>query len=823
LSAGLVWLGLVADLPVLGAAEGSNRQAPAQQTTYAGPNAPAYQMPPSSSGEGANLFKPLPEKLFSPSVGQLFYEMAYEIAHSENITDSQAEQAIVLLNAAADLDTSTSSATADMLTLASRPGPSRHLRMVYDSLIRYADKNADFQVATKAAQYILEQLNSRRQREVLLGRLIRDLGESNPPLNSELATTLGLLYAEKADDINAARVFALAYTWNKYNQLAFQKLIELVPDQISPVWHLEYLRLKLRKNPFDIDTAITFAQSAQKMQLYDVATGSYEYCADLFRFLYPNQDVPIAIYQNWMASCYNAQRGRPKCLQMAEQLRKQGRFDLQIEVLAAKATEKGGDTTKAEQMLKTAEQKALSSAEADYKSLAWFYCFVRPDVNKAINWANKAYAAESNSPMAAALLACAFVNNNQPDLAKPLLGNFPETQIATFAQAQLQLAAGQKQAAVESLRTAIDKDPGSIVAEQAKLLLTEQQAEYIPIFDTGAILATLKQTVGNELVPQFVKPNQMLSFQLNVRGNRFFYGNDLGGVISITNNWYEPIVISEDGFCQGRITIDVNVTGDLQTRIEKLVSTTTRPAMPIEPGRSILVPVRLYTGTLKSLLISHPQASLNLQFTAYLDPVATKEGNTVSAIPAMPPAIVQIERPRVEITMDFLQNRLNSLSKGRQGPKIKAVQLLAGLLMESHEMESRPAGSQPPYKLVYTDQMSPMLKLALAQSLTSTDWVVKVHGMAAIANLPLDYELISAIAPALNDQYWPARMMAIWLLSQKQGPNFAKVLKQTAKYDDNEFVRNMAVACDVNIPAPTKSLEQPFLDLLRQEPGFDEQ
>jgi len=805
--------GLAVGLPALSAAEGPNNLEP---------NAPVYRTP--SAGSTTNLFTPNPEKLFSPSVSQLFYEMAYELIHREGITDSQAEQALLLLNAATELDVSTGFATADMLTVVSRPGQARHLRMLYDSLIRYVDKNADYQVAARAIRHLLEQLDSREQREILLSRLMRDLGESNPALSSELAVTRGLLYAEKADDPNATNVFAVAYTWNKYNQLAFEKLVELEPEQVSPVWHLEYLRLKLRENPLDIDTAIAFAQYAQSMQLYDVAVGSFEYCADLFRFLYPGRDVPIALYQDWMKSCYNAPRSRPKCLQLAEQLRKQGRFDLYMEVLAAKIADKMGDTELSGQILATAEQKALQLAPADYESLAWFYCFVRPDPERAIDYGNKAYSAEPNSPMAAGLLACAFVDNNQPDLAKPLLDNYPKTQIAIFAQARLDLAAGQKQSALKSLRDAIDQDPGSIVAEQAQLLLTEQQTEYIPIYDTGVILATLKQTVGEQIVPQFVRPDQMLSLALNIQGRRFSYGSDFDGAVSITNNWYEPLVISDDSLCRGRIIIDVNVTGDLQARFEKHISTTTRPALPIEPGRSVLVPVRLYTGPLKRLLNSHPQASLNIQFTAYLDPVVTEQGDVVSAIPGVKPAAVQIERPRVEITTEFLQNRLNSLSRGRQGPKIKAARLFAGLMMENLEMANRrdirPNSIEtPPYKPVSGDWMPPVLKSALVQSLTDSDWVVRVHTMAAITDLPLDYELISAATQGLNDQHWPARMMAVWLLAQKQGYNFTKVLDHTAKYDNNPFVRNMAVAFGATPPEQSKPLEQPFLDLLRPEPN----
>lgn len=785
---------------------------PAYQQFRADTNAANYQPPPT------RVFLPAPEKLFSPSVSQLFYEMAREISLREDVTSSQAEQAVILFNAATELDASADVTVADMLKILSRPGPPRHLRLLYDTLIKYVGKNADHLVAANAVRYLLEQLNTRRQREIMLSRLIRDLGDSNPVITSELATELGLLYAERADDPNAARVLAIAYARNRYNQLAFEKLVELVPDQISPVSNLEYLRFKLRENPLDIDSAIAFAQYAQRVQLYDVAVGSYQYCADLFSFLFPDRQLPAAIYQDWMTSCYNASRGQSRCLQLAEAFRKQGRFDLQIESLAAKAAAKTGEAEEAVNILKSAEQKAINEAKADYKTLAWFYCFVRPDPDKALDWANKAYSAEPNSPEAASLLACALVDVNRLDFAKSLVEDTPQTQIATFAKARLHIAAGERQSALDSLRSAIDKAPGSLVAEQALRLLNEQQADYIPIFDTGIILSSLERTVGQQIVPQFVSPDRMLSFQLNTRGSRFAYGSDVDGVVTITNNWYEPFVISDNGLCRGRITIDVEVTGDLQARFERIVSTTTRPTQPVGPGNSVLVPVRLSTGQLKELMLKHPQASLTLRFTAYLDPVVTGEGDMVSAIPGINPAIAQIERPRVEVTTDFLQNRLSSLSKGRPGPKITALQLFAGLLMENLEM----ANQQLPYRVAGTDRMAPILKSAMVQGLTDSDWVVKVHSMADVVPLPLDYELISAVAKGLNDKNWPARMMAVTVLNQKQGDNFAKVLDYTAQYDDSPFVRGMAVALGAKVPEPNQPLEQPFLELLRQETGSDE-
>jgi hypothetical protein len=66
--------------------------------------------------------------------------------------------------------------------------------------------------------------------------------------------------------------------------------------------------------------------------------------------------------------------------------------------------------------------------------------------------------------------------------------------------------------------------------------------------------------------------------------------------------------------------------------------------------------------------------------------------------------------------------------------------------------------------------------------------------MAGMLSLPLDYELVSAVAKNLNDSHWPARMMAVYLLAKNQNSNFSKVLDWTAKDDSNELVRDMAMA-----------------------------
>jgi hypothetical protein len=587
-----------------------------------------------------------------------------------------------------------------------------------------------------------------------------------------------------------------AYKRNRYNKLAFAKLAELKPERIGPAIYLERLRLALRENPSDIEAALTFAQQAEQLQLYETAAGVYEYCADLFTYLYPSEALPARIYLPWAISSYNTQGNQSKCLQIAQRIQRDGRFDLRLEAIAGKAATKIGNGELATQIFQAAEKKAVSSI--DVKQLAWFYCFVLPFPNKALDWANRAYETERNSPATAAILAYALVINNQTEWAKPLINinNSQRNQIADLTLAQIQLADGQKDSAIETLKAAIIKDPGSFAAERAKEILAQQGEKYTPPIDPNAVLTMLENVFGRTLVPVFIPPEKIFSFQFNIQGNEFPYGSEFGGNVTIINNSAEPFVISEDALFKGNIRIDADVSGDLNKTIPNLVSAKIRTALLIEPGRSILIPLRLITGELRKTLLTYPQASLDIEFTLYLDPVITDEGKITNRLTYLEPIRVRIKRPGIELTGKYIRSRFNLISKGSVGQKIQTAQLFTGLLIEQNEMLKR----KPLYRFKSADWMEPLLRSALLHESgllhnpANGQWVVKVHTMAEMLSLPLDYELISAVAKNLNNTNWPVRMMAVYLLSKNADRSFDKVLDWTAKNDSSKLVRDMAIA-----------------------------
>jgi len=778
------------------------------------------------------------EQLFSSSVAQKFYDIACELSDPESAhggpTAENMQQAIIFLNAAITLDNKATYTYPKAIMLLCRSRFARNItdanspqlrseqdysEPVYKLLHGYVDKSSDLGPAREAVKYLLDRLNSRDEREKFLEGLLKNLGSKNKTFDSELETLLGLLNAEKADANTAISFFMQAYADNKYNHLAFDKLVELAPAQIPSPMYLENLRLTICENPLDMKAALVFAQyaaSAPGGQLYDVAADTYEYCASLFTYLRPAEPLPAYIYIPWAVSCYNSPRNLQKCTQIADDVRKTGRFDLILEAIAGKAAAKTGDLKQSGQILQNAQEKAIStfnSEAADKKALiaselAWFYCFILPDADKALEWANKAYSIDPNSPTAASLLAYSLAVNDQTDWAKQIIKNYNKTIVADLTTAHIQLTEGQKDAAAETLKSAINADPGSFEAERARELLTEQGKEYVPPVDSSVMLAALKNSLAQPIAPKFTTPDKIISARLNVRGSKFSYESDFEGTVAIINNSADPLVISDNGLFTGQIRVDANLVGDVNRKIPNLLSMKIQPALPIEPGSSLIVPLRLLTGQLRQMLLTHPQASTNIELTLYLDPVINAAGKPANRISDIKPAALVVQRPRIELDNKFLQNRLDTLKKGQQGQKIKGAQLFAGLLMEQ-SIFGGTAHQQPPYKFTYADWMPPLLKSALSRNLADEDWVVRVHTMAYMVSLPLDYELIDALSKNLNNTNWPVRMMAMYLLAKSPGGNFSKVLDWTAQYDSNKLVADIAIALGGTAPVPAKPAAPP--------------
>ncbi len=758
------------------------------------------------------------EPLYSPTLAGSFYDLAYEIGNTENAAQQQIDESLLFIFAARNLDTRTDYVNADIIRFSCKYQRKEYYDNVKNALENYLSPGCDLEIVRKATSYLLEQLQSREQRQELIKDLLAYQGTKNDRYTSELNTLMGLMYAETADFETALSYFLRAYEADLYNDTAFLKIQELSQAGIDPAVSLEYLRRRLQVNPFDLDKASAFAQYTKQLQLYDTAAKSFEYCAQLYRYLNPDKPLIPEIYIPWTVSCYNSEHHQHTCLAIAEGLKKNKTFDIIAEAFAGKAATRTGNQKKGLTILKQTEAKALKAVSGrtvndvnpttvTYSDLAWFYCFTMTDKDQAIDWANKAYSTEPNNPTNASLLAYALMLNGQNELAKTLIENYEQNQIANLVRGQILLQEGQNEQAVEAFEAAIAVDPASLAGHQALKVLRDNNMEYVSPIDPDITLTALTETFGNLAVPSFTKPEERISAKLKFRGTKFAYGSDFGSDLIINNNSKEPIIIDDDGFLKGYVRIHAEITGDIEEKIPAVLSRKYRPSKLIQPQHSLSIPVKLYTGRLRDILVKHPQASLTLQFAAYLDPVEDKTGNLSNLLDSVKPIQASIERPKVNLSNKYIQNRFNSISKGKQGQKLVSVQLFSGLLQEYDAM----AKSEAMYKYLYADWMPEMLNSALALTINDDNWIVSAQTLMYMNNLSLNYDLIKEISANINNPNWPVRFMALYLLAKNQGPDFKKVLDWTAQYDDHEALKEMAIILggDRPIEEPTEAVVDP--------------
>jgi len=752
------------------------------------------------------------QELFSPANALAFHKVAYESYKSADASDDDLHQAMSLLIAANTLDPKAKYIYADVLILGAKTADRRYLQTVNSAFMEYASENVDLEIANNAASYLVDSLDSRQLRENLLLSIIQSTESKNAMLVSELATRQALMMAERGGFSTAMSFFESINTTNPYNKLAFAKLAELRLQTENPLpseRHAVHLRLAMGAAPLDINSAIAFASYLEKQGIYSLAADAYEYSVELFSYLWPQRPLPASLYLPWAITNYSTVRGSTEAIKIAEQVRQSGTFDIVLEAIAAAAAAKTGVLQERDRIL-TAGQKAEKILSADPQSpqvsdeqLAWFYCFADPRPAKALAWANTAYSRQSESEHVKSILAYALVMNGQNESAEELISDTYHTnQIASITRSLIFLASEQKDSAIETLKLAIVKDPTSLAAEKATRLLEENGSEYIPEISSDTVMRTLRANFGKNIVPYFTKPARMVTAKLNLSGSDFSYGKDFGAYLVLTNKSSEPLVIFEYGLFTGGIRVDAEITGDLDISIPALITKKIRPTEPIQPGQYISIPLQLVTGKLRTILLAHPQAAVEIEFTVYLDPVTGDNGEVSNAIAEVAPAKASARRPATLLDSKYLRLCLDTINKGRQGQKVRTARLFAGLLAEQHVM-----GRKPSYRYFPVEQI--ILQDVLRKSVSDSNWTVKLQTMAAmlILPMPMDYELTRAVSDNLNDDHWPVRMMALYLLSKSQGQGFKHVLDWTAKYDSNYFVSDFAVS--LGGQAPPQQPQQP--------------
>jgi len=492
--------------------------------------------------------------------------------------------------------------------------------------------------------------------------------------------------------------------------------------------------------------------------------------------------------------------------EIAERVRQAGQFDIFLEAIAGRALAKSGKDQAAQQLLQNAEAKAReflnqgplntdpNTAVVQPKAMAWYYCFGREDAGQALDWANKAYALDPNGPATLAILAYALVLNQQASWAQPLIEKGPANQISEMARARILFDEGNIEQGVTALGKAIERDAGSLAADRARALLSELGQPYQPPTLPQAVLGSLVNSLGEQIVPRFEPPHEVIGAKLGTIDTAITFGSGLNGILTIVNQSQEPLVIGPHGLLRGRVRVDAQVKGALTRSFPRVAELDLFGVQEIAPRRSATAQLPLITGALRQLLLAHPQASLNITFTIYLDPAERADGTIWNRLTDLEPIEIEVGRPQLQITERSLRSQYNAIALTDAQTKVQTARLFTGLLKE----QQIKADSGLPYTFRYADWLPGWLTSSLTdpagllQQGSDQDWEVRVQALDSLEGLRLEGGLLQALGEALQDTYWPVRFRVLRLIAENPTPGFERVLEWTAKHDVHPLVRSLA-------------------------------
>jgi hypothetical protein len=164
----------------------------------------------------------------------------------------------------------------------------------------------------------------------------------------------------------------------------------------------------------------------------------------------------------------------------------------------------------------------------------------------------------------------------------------------------------------------------------------------------------------------------------------------------------------------------------------------------------------------------------------------------------MNPIQAAIRRKGIALSSEYLAGRLDALTKGQEGIKIRSAELFAGLYAERLAYQ---AGS---VRYRHTQPETTLLTDAVRRALLDENWKIRVQILILLSehSIPLDYSMTLSVSENLNHSYWPVRMAAMWLLENQQKDTFQSVLDWNAQYDPFWLNRQLAVALGGKEPKP---------------------
>ncbi len=417
---------------------------------------------------------------------------------------------------------------------------------------------------------------------------------------------------------------------------------------------------------------------------------------------------------------------------------------------------------------------------------AWFYCTLSAQPDRALMLARAATKRAPEDGFVQRVLGWALAANAEPDAARAVLE--PIATSDPYAGYRLAMLAAEEDDQDRARRIVAAIDPLPISGPAASLLGT---MDLPPAATQPALRYPEMQKALQHFDPRifafFAEPEQFVKASLTVADRSTDPGDAWWLQLDLTNRSPIPIPLGPDELLNPVFLISIRMQGDRTREYGALGTVSIDHARTLRPGQSISVRRTIDIGPPRRASRSTPQHLQRISLTAMLAPEQSPAGEWGPGLGGQTLGPLNFNRIPVSTSGTAIRAIFAAAAADSPARQARAIEVLTELLGEQQRATIGHLTYTP------TQISARRIQRILIDLLAGDDWKVRVRTLAALANVGLDRELVTAVERCLAHEHWLVRLMSLRVLA-RLGPQFLEQTERISQTDPDELCRALAAA-----------------------------
>ncbi len=562
--------------------------------------------------------------------------------------------------------------------------------------------------------------------------------------------------------------------------------MELLDEREPATRRLAVLLRAVSANPVQVDAPWQIGVLLDEARLPDLAHIFYEHAVSVHEATDPDSDAP-AEYLRQLSRNALARGDRATALTYGKRAAGADRSSYASSfylmwLLRATGQEGQARVHQAQLEERFARVKAPEDWPVDLvAAVAWYHCAIEPQPERALLLAEAAAAQAGDDPFVRRVLGWArMLQGDEAGAEETLTPIAVQDPWAAVKLAELLVNQGRGDEATALIRQVRHIPVAGLVTEQ----LTSLGLDAVVTHPTSE----LQQAIANfDRQPLLFHraPWRFLSATVKPVDLSPGVGEPWQVDLVLANKGGFPISLGPDQMVNPTFLLSFELRGDKDRMYPGLLTISVDQRRLLRPGESVSVRRALDLGPLRKAADRTPQQLQRITVRGWLDP--QRQGGTwrASATGQELTKVSFNRRPMVTTRESWA-----AIFAGMDSPNAptvyRSIRALGGLLAESQYARLG--------RLRYEPAPIPREKVhaALRDAVGSPIWQVRARALEGLRWTGFDRELLDAVRGCLTDEHWLVRMMAVRLLGQRLGADFADEAARIAASDSDPQVKAMA-------------------------------